>query len=149
MGDLDQRHVNIHSDQNLAQTLQLKQAERMVKRSRVEMVAGKVGDNVAVPIPLVDWGRGDLRNILGIVLDRNENDLYTICIKGGILKGKYSRNQFDVCPQTLLTEQDVDQTKTISLRQAVNVKSSSGGQGFVRCNFSDIKNVKPTAASAS
>jgi len=83
----------------------------MVKRSRVEMVAGKVGDNVAVPIPLVDRRRGDPRNILGIVLDRNENDLNTICVKGGILKEKYSRNQFDVCPQTLLSEQDVDQTK--------------------------------------
>jgi len=93
MGNLDQRHVNIHSVQNLAQTSQLKQ---MVKRSRVEMVAGKVGDNVAVSIPLVDRGRGDLRNILGTVLDRNENDLYTICVKGGILKGKHSRNQFDV-----------------------------------------------------
>lgn len=139
MGDLDQRHVNIHSERNMAQTSQLKQAERMVKRSRVEMVAGKVGDNVAVPIPLVDRGRGDPRNILGIVLDRNENDLYTICVKGGILKGKYSRNQFDICPQTLLTEQDVDQTKTISLRQAVNVESSSGGQGFVRCNCSGHK----------
>jgi len=103
MGELNQRHVNIHSERNLAQTSQLKQAERMVKRSRVEMVAGKVGDNVAVPIPLVYRGRGDPMNILGIVLDRNENDLYTICVKGGILKGKYSRNQFDVCPQTLLT----------------------------------------------
>jgi len=124
----------------MAQTSQLKQAERTVKRSRVEMVAGKVGDSVAVPIPLVNRGRGDPRNILGIVLDRNENDLYTICVKGGILRGEYSRNQFDVCPQTLLTEQDVDQTKTISLRQAVNVmESSSGGQGFVRCNCSGHK----------
>jgi len=42
MGDLDQRYVHIHSERNLAQTLQLKQAERMVKRSRVEMVARKV-----------------------------------------------------------------------------------------------------------
>jgi len=81
MGDLDQRHVNIHSEWNMAQTSQLKEAERMVKRSRVEMVAGKVGDNVAVPIPLVDRGRGDPRNILGIVLDTNENDLYTMHLR--------------------------------------------------------------------
>jgi len=67
-GDLDQRHVNIHSERNMAQTSQLKQAERTVKRSRVEMVAGKVGDNVAVPIPLVDRGRG-------------ENDLYTMHLR--------------------------------------------------------------------
>jgi len=111
----------------------------MVKRSRVEMVAGKVADNVAVPIPLVNRGRGDPRNILGIVLDRNENDLYAICVKGGILKRKYSRNQFDVCPQTLLTEQDVDQAKTIGLRQAVNVESSSGGQASFAAIARDIK----------
>ena len=29
-GDLDQRHVNVHSEQNMAQTSQLKQAEWMV-----------------------------------------------------------------------------------------------------------------------
>jgi len=80
-GDLDQRHVNILSERNMAQTSQLKQAERTVKRSRVEMVAGKVGDNVAVPIPLVDRGRGDPRNILGILLDGNEDDLYTMHLR--------------------------------------------------------------------
>jgi len=130
----------------MAQTSQLKQAERMVKRSRVEIVAKKVSDNVAVPIPLVDRGRGDPRNILGIVLDRNENDLYTICVKSGILKGKYSRNQFDVCLQALLTEQDVDQTKTISLRQAVNVELDRASFAAIA---RDIKNVKPAAANAS
>ena len=80
-GDLDQRHVNILSERNMAQTSQLKQAAWTVQRSRVEMVAGKVGDNVAVPIPLVDRGRGDPRNILGIVLDRNEDDLYTMHLR--------------------------------------------------------------------
>ncbi|XP_041369548.1 SCAN domain-containing protein 3-like [Gigantopelta aegis] len=47
-------------------------------------------DNVAVPIPLVDRGRGDPRNILGIIIDRDENDMYAICVKAGILKGKFT-----------------------------------------------------------
>ena len=34
----------------------MKQAKRMVKRSRVINVPGKVGDNVTVPVPLVDRG---------------------------------------------------------------------------------------------
>ncbi|KAK3896194.1 hypothetical protein Pcinc_000116 [Petrolisthes cinctipes] len=36
---------------------QLSQAERMVKRSKVDFKSGEVGDNVAVPVPLVDRGR--------------------------------------------------------------------------------------------
>ena len=70
----------------------------MVKRARVELKAGEPGDNVAVPIPLVDRGRCDPRNILGVIVDRDlENDLYSIAVKAGLLKGKYSRNQFDLC----------------------------------------------------
>ena len=68
---------------------------------------------------LVDRGRGDPRNILGVILDRDENYMYTICVKTGILKGKYSRHQFDLCPQRLLTDTNVDNTRTVSLRQAV------------------------------
>ncbi|KAK6173277.1 hypothetical protein SNE40_016757 [Patella caerulea] len=106
----------------------------MVKRSRVELATGQVEDNVAVPIPLVDRGRGDPRNILGIIIDRDEKNMYAICVKAGILKGKFSRNQFDLCPQQLLTKSDVDHTSTVTLRQAVHKESSCGGQGYVRCN---------------
>ena len=67
----------------------VEQAERMVKRSRIGVPHGQVDDNVIIPIPLVDRGRGDPRNILGIILDRDENDLHTICVKSGILKSKY------------------------------------------------------------
>ena len=36
---------------------QKEQAERKVKRSRIDLQAGIIGDNVAVPIPAVDRGR--------------------------------------------------------------------------------------------
>ena len=101
----------------------MKQAERMVKRSRVINVPGKVGENVTIPVPLVDRGRGNSRNIMGVILDRDENDLYRISVKGGILNGKYSRNQFDLCNQTLLLPTDVCQDKEISLRNAVQHES--------------------------
>ena len=80
----------------------------MVKRSRIELKAGEVGDNVAVPIPFVDRGRGAPRNILGIIVDRDEHDMYRIAVKAGILSTKYSRNQFDLCPQRLLNDSDVN-----------------------------------------
>ncbi|XP_068206257.1 uncharacterized protein [Palaemon carinicauda] len=103
---------------------QTSQAERMEKRSRVDLRAGEQGDNVAVPVPLVDRGRGDPRNILGVIIDRRKDtDQYRIAIKVGILSGLYSRNQLDLCPQRLLNTDDM------------NTQSASGGQGFTRCNY--------------
>jgi len=64
------------------------QTERMVKRSRVEHVAGNPLDNVRIPIPLVDRGRGDPRNIMGVILDRDDNDMYRIAVRAGVLKPK-------------------------------------------------------------
>ncbi|KAK7111892.1 hypothetical protein V1264_011445 [Littorina saxatilis] len=114
----------------------MSQAQRMVKRSRVDLKAGEVGDNVAVPVPLVDRGRGDPRNILGVILHRDvETDIYTIAVKAGILHGGYSRNQFDLCPQRLLTEEDVSLDKAVSLQSAVMEQSASGGEGFVKRSY--------------
>ena len=72
----------------------------MVKRSRLEHVPGNPGDNVTIPIPLVDRGRGDPRNTMGVIQDRDENDMYKIAVRAGILKGKYSRNLSDLCVQS-------------------------------------------------
>ena len=70
------------------------QVERMAKLSRLEHVAGNPGDNVIIPIPLVDCAKGDPRNIMGMIVDRNQNHLYSIAVNVGLLKGRYSRNQF-------------------------------------------------------
>jgi hypothetical protein len=78
---------SIDKKRKLAIAAQQKQAERVVKRSRVIMKDCTVGDNVAVPIPSVDRGRGDPRNILGVIL-AVENGQYTIGCPSGILKGK-------------------------------------------------------------
>ena len=93
----------------------------MVKRRRLQVPAAQIGDNVAIPIPQVDRGRGDPRNIVGIVVDYNlECDNYKIAVKAGVLRDRYSRNQFDVCPKILITQADLHQDKTISLREAVS-----------------------------
>ena len=77
---------------------QASQAERcsqvsspIYKRSRLDLKAGVAGDNVAVPILIVDRGRGDHRNILGIIIIRDEDkDQYKIAVKADILKGLIS-----------------------------------------------------------
>lgn len=132
---LDKRQEDITNERKRAGDSQLSQAERMIKRSRIDLKPGAIGDNVAVPIPLVDRGRGDPRNIIGIIVNRDEHDMYRIAVKAGILSTKYSRNQFDLCPQRLLAESDVNTQSTITLRQALK-SSASGGQGFFHCDCS-------------
>ena len=41
----------------------------MVKRSWIDLNVAEVGETVAIPIPMVDRGRSDPRNILEVVLD--------------------------------------------------------------------------------
>ena len=45
----------------------------MVNHSWIDFKGAEIGDNAYVSIPMVDKCRGDLRNILGDVLDRNEH----------------------------------------------------------------------------
>ena len=110
----------------------------MIKRSRLEHATGNPVDNVTVPIHLVpkDRGRGDPRNIMGVITDRDCNDLYRIAVRGGMLQGKYAQNQFDLCTQRLLTREDVSEVSDIGLCRAVQLESKCGGQGFVKCNCS-------------
>ncbi|XP_068242301.1 uncharacterized protein [Palaemon carinicauda] len=147
--NLDQLHNSISSQRLAASESQSQQAERMVKRSRTELVAGEIGDNIALPIPLVDRGRGDPRNILGVIVSRSINDQYRVATKSDILKGSYSRNQFDIFPERLLKESDINNDIEISLREAVIKSSISGGQGFVKCSCNGPKNVKQTDANVS
>lgn len=54
----------------------MSQAERVPKRSRVDIEPGESRDNVAVLVPLVDRGGGDLRNILSMEVYRDpETDI--------------------------------------------------------------------------
>ena len=56
---------NISIQRKRAADGQMAQAERMAKRSRLEHVASNPGDNVIIPIPLADRGKGDPCNIMG------------------------------------------------------------------------------------
>ena len=72
-------------------------------------------------------------------MDVTGKDQYKIAVKYGVLIGDYSRSQFDLCPQKLLTMNDENTESMISLREAVVRQSASGGQGFVKCNCSGTK----------
>ena len=137
---LDTRQNMIHSQRVGARMSQCAQAELMIKRRRLQLPSVDKGDTVALSIPQVDRGRGDPRNILGLVMDHDlDTDLYRIAVKAGILKESYSRNQFDCCPERLLTEDNVNQDKSVSLREAVNQQSMCGGQGFKKCSCASMQ----------
>jgi len=53
---------------------------------------------------MVDRGRGDSHLILGVIIDKNENDLYTIATRHGILSNKYTRADFTLCLQHTVAE---------------------------------------------
>ena len=46
------------------------------------MAAGSKGDNVAIPISTVDIGRGDPRNIFGVITEVSDNEQYTVGYSG-------------------------------------------------------------------
>ena len=135
---LDTRQNMIHSQRVGARMSQCAQAERMIKCRWLQLPSVDKGDTVALSIPQVD--RGDPRNILGLVMDHDlDTDLYRIAVKAGILKESYSRNQFDCCPERLLTEDNVNQDKSVSLREAVKQQSMCGGQGFKKCSCASMQ----------
>lgn len=91
------------------------------------------GVTIRVPIPDVDRGKGDLRNILAVVMDVTEDGFYKIGTANGVLKQLYARSQFTVCKKRLMSVEDVPDQET-GLRTAAAAQSCGSGQGFVKCN---------------
>ena len=112
---------------------------KMVKWFCIDLKAGEAGDNVAVLISMVDRGRGDPRNILGVIVDWDEHNMYRIAVKAEILSIKYFKNQFDLSLQQLLNDSDVNTECTSTLCQA-RKSTTSGKQAFFRCDCNKSKN---------
>lgn len=80
------------------------QAARIIARQNLEIQAKKmkiasekshpeaeIGDNITIPIPDVDKAKGELRNIIGVVHEKNNTGLYKIATKHGVLNKLYCR----------------------------------------------------------
>ena len=81
-----------------------------------------------VHLPEVDRDVDEFPNVHAVVLEVNEAGMYKLGTKQGLLKGVYSRNQFEPLPEPLLLVSDVSQETEIA-----NEQSQGGGQGFVKC----------------
>ena len=95
----------------------------------------EIGCNVVVPIPNVDRGKGDPKNIMAMVQIKTEKG-YRLATKQGILLGSYTRNQFEPSDSLFLKPSDILADNFISFRQAVRLNSICDGQGFQKCGCS-------------
>ena len=129
------RTNQIHRERIASGNSLSKQADRMVSRSNQILRPINVGDNVTVPVPSVDRGRGDPRNILCVVTSFDpETEQYKLGTRSGLLTATYSRNQFMASSFHGLSESDIDLNVEISVREAARLQSIGNGQGFVKCS---------------
>ncbi|KAL4712912.1 hypothetical protein ACJJTC_011982 [Scirpophaga incertulas] len=82
------------------------------------------------PVPEVDRGRGDARTILGVILQKTDDELYQLGTNQGVVKTLYSRQQFTVCHQELLKKEDVPNLET-TLRTVATLHS----RGQILCTL--------------
>ncbi|GBP68827.1 Ionotropic receptor 25a [Eumeta japonica] len=68
------------------------EAKKMKATSDKSHPPANIGDNMTtIPIPDVDKGKGDLRNIIGVILQKNDEGFYKVGTKHGILQKLYYR----------------------------------------------------------
>lgn len=112
--DISSHVQNIRARRNVAYSGLFAQTKRMTKRSRVDFKAGE-GDDVVVSIPAVDRWKGDPRRILDVITVRDlDTHLARIAVNDRILSGLSFRNELHLCPQQLLTKEDVSLDKSVA-----------------------------------
>nr|XP_042912061.1 uncharacterized protein LOC122272429 [Parasteatoda tepidariorum] len=82
-------------------SLQAKGA-KILRSSGAKFPPAKVGDNVRIRIPDVDRGCGDPRSVLAVVMNV-EDGFYKLGTEHGVLKHLYSRSEFSILHEKLLT----------------------------------------------
>ncbi|CAG2197010.1 unnamed protein product [Mytilus edulis] len=112
-----------------------KQAVRMRNLSERVLTEVDIGANVLVAIPHVDRGKGDPRNLMAVVTGKEEHG-YKLGIKDGILRGLYTRNQFELSDSNFIAIHCVNYDNEISFRKAVSKVSLCDGQGYTKCGCS-------------
>jgi hypothetical protein len=83
-----------------------------------------LGQNVRIKIPDIDRAKMNPRSIIAVITDINE-----LSTKLGKLKALYTRNQFTLGKENVLS------IKEVGLEE-ISVRVRVGGQGFRKCNCS-------------
>ena len=87
-----------------------------------------------VPVPDVDRGPTDGRNVLGVIM-KVKHGKYQLGTTNGTLCGYYSYNQlFKASGSATSRVEDVPNEGPKTLREIVRLQSITGGQGMLKCD---------------
>ena len=86
------------------------QADSLARITKQRQTIPKKGDNVVIPIPAVDRGPTDPRNIKCVVTQVNDHGGYKVGTKVGLIKGYLSRNQIEFCESETVNASDVPES---------------------------------------
>lgn len=100
----------------------------MLRTSKRKFPPAQIGDTVRIQVPNVDRGRTDTRNVLAVVVGIEDANFYKLANKNGTFKQLYTRNQFIICKEKLLSIDEIS-SQEMSLREAAATNSRSAGQG--------------------
>ena len=107
----------------------------MISRSNQILRPIDIGDNVTIPIPSVDKGRGDRRNILYLVTHfSSHTEQYKLGTRHGLLNSTFSMNQFMPSIFHGFSEAEIDSNTEISVREAARLQSIGDGECFAKCS---------------
>ena len=126
---MEKRRRNSLKLGNWLQPAKKKTALRMTRRAKHLLSALEVGDNATLKVPEFDRGPSDSRNLLVVVLQRDE-DLYQVGCREGRITTRYTAADMDPVKEKLLTPDEVPDVE-MALRTAVT--RYTGGQGYVKC----------------
>ena len=129
---LSEREDAIHHSRTAAKRGQDKQILRMEKQSVKKARHLAMGDNIIIPIPVVDKRSPfDPPNLAGVIIESSGDGYYKIGTAAGTLDRRYLSTEVELSHSKFLQPGDVPEV-TISLRQAV--LSSSLGKNRLYCS---------------
>ncbi|CAB4062486.1 unnamed protein product [Lepeophtheirus salmonis] len=99
---------------------------KMKESSNKRFNPAVVGDIIMEPIDVVDCSRAEFSNIKAVVMEEDVNGTHKLGTKYGVLKSRYSRNQFTTC------EEKFDACNLVSLKGSNIERSCSNGLSRIR-----------------
>ncbi|KAF5282313.1 hypothetical protein FQR65_LT14367 [Abscondita terminalis] len=102
----------------------------MRTHSNKKLPTVKKGDCVLLIIPKIDRGPSDPPNMTCVIIDQ-KNGVNQLACKYGIINGWFGSENLILAGASFMSVEDVDQTKSLSIREAV--MKTSGGQGYIKC----------------
>ena len=101
----------------------------MTRRAKQLLQELEVGDNATLRVPEFDRGPRDGRNVLVVILEK-ENDFYVVGCREGRLTTRYTAADLEPVKEKLLAAADVP---NVAMALGTAVTKYTGGQGYVKC----------------